>query len=116
MRWSVSRIRATWMMSIRSSVVPAGTDPGGRPGDSSCIVGPGSLLDRDGLRQVAGLVDVGPAGDGHVVREELQRNDREDPAQQLVGIGHPADVVRDTLTLGVAFGRDGHDLRVTGPT
>src|SRR5262245_23809627 len=97
------------MMSMPSSVVPAGTTPSG-PAPRSAI----RLLDRDRLREVARLIDVGAPGDGGVIREQLERDDRKDRAQQLVGVGHPADVVGEALDLLVALGRDSDDLRVAG--
>ena len=74
-----------------------------------------ALLDRDRLGEVARLVDVRAAGDRHVVGEQLERDDREDRAQRLVGVGDPADVVGEALDLRIALGRDRDDPRVAGP-
>ena len=74
----------------------------------------GSSFDRDGLRQVPGLVDVRPSRDGGVIGEELERDDREDGAQRLMRVGYPADVVGEPLDLGIAFRRDGDHASVAG--
>src|SRR5262249_46725014 len=52
-------------------------------------------LDRDGLRQVARLVDVQPAGPGDFVGEELQRQDRDDRLQDPVGARNDDALVGD---------------------
>src|SRR5438045_1179617 len=41
------------------------------------------LLDRDALRQVPRLVDVGPAIHGDVIREQLERDREEQRRQEL---------------------------------
>src|SRR5512135_2742250 len=121
----VPAIRSTLMMSMPSSVVPAGTavatarpDRAGRPsrGSSPAVtVSPiRPLLDRDRLRQVPRLIDVRAASDRGVVREELQRDDGEDGAERLVRIGHPADIVGEALDLGIPLGRYRDDPRVPG--
>src|SRR5688500_6630662 len=113
---SVPLIRSTLMMSIPSSVVPGGgaipapVAAPASPSDSAMADGP--LLDRDRLRQVARLVDVGAPRERDVVGEQLERDDRQDRAQDLVGVRDPAHVVGDAADLLVTLRRDGDDLRV----
>ena len=54
---------------------------------------PRALLDRDGLREVARLVDVEAAGPGDLRRQHLQRHHREHRGEQRLGVGDPDDGV-----------------------
>ena len=55
------------------------------------------LLDRDGLGQVARLVDVQPALARDVVGEQLQRDDREQRLQHPVRARDVDDLLGDRL-------------------
>ncbi len=68
-----------------------------------------NLLHRNRFRQISRLVDVAAAADGDVIREQLQRDDREDRAEQIACFGNLDDVIRNLLTHGVAFGQDRND-------
>src|SRR3990172_1299070 len=52
---------------------------------------PARLLDGDGLREVAGLVHVAAEAHADVVREELERHDREQRGQHLAAGRHLDD-------------------------
>src|SRR5687768_4171811 len=62
------------------------------------------LLDGDGLREVARLVDVQPAGARDRVGDHLQRDDREDRLEHPVGPGHPDDLLGVLADVHVALG------------
>src|SRR5947207_4870917 len=101
-------MRSTLMMSIPRSVVSAGgwrrgaplaTSEGRVAGERSALPdswfrGIASLLDGDGLGEVARLVDVGASRDGDVVREELERDDPDDRPEDLVGVRDEPHVIR----------------------
>src|SRR5687768_14233887 len=71
---------------------------------------PGASLDRDRLGQVARLVDVAAALHRHVVGEQLERHDREQRHEGVVGGRHRNHVVGEGVDVGVALGGDGEDL------
>lgn len=60
-------------------------------------------LDRDGLGEVAGLVDVAASPDGDVIREQLQRDDRKNRRQQIARRREFDHVVRNNRRDRVAF-------------
>ena len=80
------------MLEGRQVAIEAAARPrrcgGAQPRRAAC-----RLLDGDGLGEVARLVDVQAAAAGDLVREQLQRDDREDRLQ------HPVD--RGDLDRGV---------------
>ena len=72
------------------------------------------LLDSDGLRQVTGLVNVKSLGYGHMVAEELERNDREERSQGHECWWHLDVVVDQVLHLLVALGHHSSDTTLAG--
>ena len=91
-RWSV-RDRLVTMKMLRgegSGVSPAGTFMTSERQLMSVFV----LLDRHTLCQISRLIDVTAAPNGDVVREKLQRHDRDQRRQELVGRRHLDDVAR----------------------
>src|SRR6185503_7688842 len=64
------------------------------------------LLDRDGLGEVAGLVDVAAGAQRHVVGDQLEREHGEERRPQLRALGdleqHVAVLLEDRLERGVA--------------
>src|SRR5262249_42493369 len=68
------------------------------------------LFHRDGLREIARLVDVTPALDGAVIGEELERDHGRDGLQEIEVGGGINDVVRDRGDLLIALGGDGDHL------
>ena len=61
------------------------------------------LFDRDGFGEVARLVDVAPLGYGDVVREELERDGREQ-REALLRVGNLEGEVGECAHVGVALG------------
>jgi autotransporter-associated beta strand protein len=72
------------------------------------------LLHRNALGQVSRFVDVAAAGNGDIVSQELQRNDRDDWLQKLLDSGHLDHVVRQAADLAIAFTNDGNHRAATG--
>src|SRR5262249_13886257 len=68
------------------------------------------LFHRDGLGEIARLVDVTPALDGAVIGEELERDHGRDGLQEIEVVRGINDVVRDLSDLLIAFGGDGDHL------
>ena len=67
------------------------------------------LLDGDAFGEVAGFIYVAAKLDCDVVREELQRDDREDGGEVVRAIGDEDHVVADFCEGGVSFRSDGND-------
>src|SRR6266498_3427359 len=65
------------------------------------------LLDRHRLREVARLVDVEAAQPGDPIREELEREHREDGLQERRRLGHVDHLIGVVLDVLVAVGRHG---------
>src|SRR5262249_13629002 len=90
------------------------TKPGkGRPGQATTTRS--ALLDRDDLRQVPWLVDVRALEVGGVVREELERQNRQERLHDLGSGGDLEDVLDEAPqleALGGSFGGDRDDLTV----
>ena len=72
------------------------------------------LLNRDALRQITWLVDVGPLHVSDVVGEQLQRHRRNERLQELLNVGNIQNVFRDAGQLFVSFGCDPDDQTLTG--
>ena len=73
-----------------------------------------TLLPHDELRQVARLVHIAAAHDGHVVADELERHHGHEREQRVVALGDFNHVVRHLGYLAVS-GRDyGHHLPLAG--
>ena len=72
------------------------------------------LLDSDGLRQITWLVNVKSLGYGHMVAEELERNDREERSQGHECRRHLDVVVDQVLHLLVALGHHSSDTTLAG--
>ena len=53
-----------------------------------CTDSSSSLLDSDTLGEVTWHIDVGSAGDRHVVGKKLERNDVEETLEAVDGLGH----------------------------
>src|SRR6267378_4754415 len=73
-----------------------------------------TLLDGDGLCQVAGLVYVAAAADGYVIRKELKGNDFEQRGEKFRSGGNFDDVVGGFASEAVARRDDGDDDAVAG--
>src|SRR6478752_7569579 len=71
-------------------------------------------LDRDGLGQVAGLVDVEALGGGQLAGEDLERHRRHERCEQRRGLRHPDDHVGEGLDVGVALLGDDDGAGATG--
>src|SRR5437870_3379227 len=99
---SSSSVEAAWALELAEVLLTptwCGWDVG-----RSCFVWPS----RTAIRS--------DASDRDVIGEQLERDDRENGAQGLVGVGNPPHVVRVSLDLFVALRRDGQDAGVAGPT
>src|SRR5215471_5647521 len=70
---------------------------------------------RDGLGEIAWLVDVTPALDGAVIGEELERDDGRDGLQEIEVMWGINDVVSDLGDLLITLGGDGNHLPATTP-
>src|SRR5688572_8371968 len=64
--------------------------------------GTGESLHGHAFCQVARLVDVAPQPDGGMVREELQRNHRDERREQLLDLGDRENRVGETFDVGLA--------------
>src|SRR5262245_38706460 len=71
--------------------------------------GAGSSLDRHALRQISRLVDVAAPQHRHVVREQLERDHRQQRLQHRHRPGNVQHVIRQLHHLVIAFGRDRND-------
>ena len=73
------------------------------------------LLDRDALRQIAGLVDVASASDGNIAGEQLQRHARCNGAEAIAHLRNIYHVIGMLLDFLVAFGGNRHPQGRRGP-
>src|SRR4051794_33629922 len=94
-----SRLPARWSRQVQ----PDGQPPG-RAG----------LLDRDGLGQVARLIDVQATQAGDAIGEQLERDHGQDRLQHPVGAGHVEHVGRVGRDPLVPLGGDGDDVGAAG--
>ena len=69
------------------------------------------LLHRHALGQIAGLIDVTAAQDGHIVGEQLQRHDELQGHQQLVIVVQTYHIVRHALRDDNVLRREEDDPR-----
>src|SRR5947208_17198356 len=64
--------------------------------------------------QISRLVDIAPAANGDVIRQKLQRHDRQYRAKQVRRLGNLDDMIGYLGTHRVALGQDGDDNAVAG--
>src|SRR3954468_2349888 len=68
------------------------------------------LLHRHRLREIARLVDVEPTLHRHVVREQLQRDHRQNRIEHVLCLRNPNLVIDELLENGLLLARDRDDL------
>jgi len=68
------------------------------------------LFHRDGLSEVARLVHVASFGNGHIVGEELQRQDSQKGNVAVACVGNLETVVAHAFHYSVAFCHDAYNL------
>src|SRR5918996_721291 len=86
-----------------------------RPGGTAPHCERGSLLDRNGLREVARLVDVEAAQPRDPVGEQLEGQRGEDRLEERRRLRHVDDVVGVVLDVLVPVRRDRDHVRAAGP-